>query len=62
MAKYEEKTNGAGNENPKYVDLLGEDKAISGQKFCCLSFLSPEKILKDKKIFLFEKFLKYFDY
>ena len=61
MAKYEEKTNGAGNENPKYVDLLGEDKAISGQKFCCLSFLSPEKILKDKKIFLFEKFLKHFD-
>ena len=61
MAKYEEKTTGAKSENPKYVDLLGEDKAISGQKFCCLSFLSPEKILKDKKIFIFEKFLKHFD-
>ena len=61
MAKYEEKTAGGGTENPKYVDLLGEDKAISGQKFCCLSFLSPEKILKDKKLFLFEKFLKHFE-
>ena len=54
MSKYEQ--------DPKYIDLLEEDKAISGQKFCCLSFLSPEKILKDKRIFLFEKFLKYFDY
>ena len=54
MAKYEEKTTDSKTENPKYVDLLGEDKPISGQKFCCLSFLSPEKILKDKKIFLFE--------
>ena len=61
MSKYQRKMNGDGTENPKYVDLLGEDKAISGQKFCCLSFLSPEKILKDKKIFLFEKFLKHFD-
>ena len=61
MAKYEEKRTDSKTENPKYVDLLGEDKPISGQKFCCLSFLSPEKILKDKKIFLFEKFLKHFD-
>jgi hypothetical protein len=61
MSKYENKTKGNGPQNPKYVDLLGEDKPISGQKFCCLSFLSPEKILKDKKLFLFEKFLKYFD-
>ena len=61
MAKYEEKIMDNKLENPKYVDLLGEDKPISGQKFCCLSFLSPEKILKDKKIFLFEKFLKHFD-
>ena len=51
-----------GNENPKYIDLLEEDKPISGQKFVCLSFLSPEKILKNKNIFYFEKFLKYFDF
>ena len=48
--------------NPKYVDLLEEDKPISGQKFVCLSFLSPEKILKDKNRFYFEKFLKHFDF
>ncbi len=35
-----------GTVNPKYVDVLDEDKAIAGQKFVCVSFLSPEKILK----------------
>ena len=29
------------------ADLLDEDKPIANQKFCCLSFLSPEKILKN---------------
>ena len=36
-----------GDDNPKYVDLLEEDKPIAGQKFCCVSFVSPEKILKN---------------
>ena len=31
-----------GTNNPKYVDLLDEDKPISGQKFACISFVSPE--------------------
>ena len=35
-----------GKENPKYADLLEEDKPIAGQKFVCLSFVSPEKIIK----------------
>ncbi len=26
-----------GKVNPKYIDLLEEDKAISGQKFVCVS-------------------------
>ena len=47
-----------GKSNPKYVDLLEEDKPIAGQKFVCVSFCSPEKILKDKQIFYFEEFLK----
>jgi hypothetical protein len=47
-----------GKPNPKYVDLLEEDKAIAGQKFVCVSFISPEKILKQKEIFFFEEFLK----
>ena len=51
-----------GTINPKYVDLLEEDKAIAGQKFACLSFVSPESILKQKDHFFFEKFLHYWDY
>jgi hypothetical protein len=47
-----------GKNNPKYVDLLEEDKPIAGQKFVCISFVSPDKILKQKEIFLFEEFLK----
>ena len=50
-----------GKENPKYVDLLEEDKPIAGQKFVCVSFVSPENILKQKEIFFFEKFLKKWD-
>ena len=41
---------------------MDEDKAISGQKFACISFVSPEKILKDKNLFFFERFLKYWDF
>lgn len=51
-----------GKQNPKYVDLLEEDKPISGQKFVCVSFCSPEKILKEKELFFFEKFLKKWDF
>jgi hypothetical protein len=51
-----------GKNNPKYVDLLEEDKPIAGQKFVCVSFVSPEKILKQKEIFLFEEFLKKWEF
>ena len=44
-----------GKENPKYIDVLDEDAAIAGQKFTCMSFLSPEKILKDKNLFFFNE-------
>jgi hypothetical protein len=47
-----------GKANPKYVDLLEEDKPIAGQKFVCVSFCSPEEILKNKEMFFFEEFLK----
>lgn len=46
------------SEPPKLVDLLEEDKPLSGQKFVCVSFVSPETILKQKSIYYFEKFLK----
>ena len=48
-------------DDPKYVDLLDEDMPLAGQKFACLSFISPEKILKQKEIFFFEQFLKQYD-
>jgi hypothetical protein len=50
-----------GSANPKYVDLLDEDKPLSGQRFACLSFISPEKILKQRDLFNFEAFLKQWD-
>jgi hypothetical protein len=51
-----------GKTNPKYVDLLEEDKPIAGQKFVCVSFVSPEKIIKQKEVFYFEEFLKKWDF
>ena len=50
------------NDKAKYVDLLDEDEAIAGQKFACLSFISPEDIVKNKELFFFEEFLKEFDF
>ena len=51
-----------GKPNSKYVDLLEEDKAIAGQKFVCVSFVSPEKVLKQKEVFFFEQFLKKWEF
>ena len=45
-----------------HEDFLEEDPEIPGQKFCLLSFLSPEKVLKDKNVFLFDTFLKSFEF
>lgn len=43
------------------VDLLDEDKPLAQQKFVCLSFVSPEKIIKKKDEYFFEKFLETYD-
>ena len=58
---FERKLDTQNNPNNKYVDLLEEDKPIAGQKFACISFVSPEKIIKQKEIFFFEEFLKKWD-
>lgn len=50
-----------GTVNPKYVDLLDEDKPIAGQKFACLSFISPEHIIKQREHFFFQKFVEHWD-
>ena len=59
---FEKKIMEDGSINPNYVDLLDEDREISSQKFCCVSFVSPENILKQKRLFQFEKFLKYYEF
>lgn len=55
---FERKLNSDGTPNSKYVDLLDEDKPLAGQKFVCVSFVSPEKILKQKEMFFFQEFVK----
>jgi hypothetical protein len=57
----ERNTKNSQQKNTKYVDLLEEDKQIAGQKYVCVSFVSPENILKQKEIFYFEEFLKKWD-
>lgn len=44
----------------KDEDYLEQDPPLRGQNYVCLSFLSPEEILKKKDTFLFEKFVKSF--
>jgi len=46
----------------KYIDLLDEDKPIAEQKFVCLSFVSPEDVIKNKQLFFFEQFVKQYDF
>lgn len=51
-----------GSDNPKYVDLLEEDRPIAGQKYACVSFVSPENIILKKEHFYFYQFLKHWDF
>ena len=44
------------------VDYLDEDPEIPTQKYCIVSFLSPEKVVKNKEEFYFEKFVEWMDY
>jgi len=62
MSGFERKNLENGKPNPKYIDLCDEDPTIAGQKFTCLSFVSPEKILKNREIYLFQQFLKQWDF
>jgi hypothetical protein len=56
MASKAEKTE---KKEPTQVFLESDDE-IRGQKFICLSFLSPEKVLAKKEIFFFSKFLEFY--
>ena len=44
------------------IDYLDEDPEIPTQKYCIVSFLSPEKVVKNKEEFYFEKFVEWMDY
>mgnify|MGYP001420031885 CR=1 FL=1 len=61
-SSFEKKTDSTGNINPKYIDLLDEDKSVAGQKFVCLSFISPEKIIKQRESFMFENFIQQWEF
>ena len=62
MSGFERKTLPNGKANPKYIDLCDEDTPIAGQKFACMSFVSPENVLKKRELFLFDQFIKQWDF
>jgi hypothetical protein len=62
MSGFERKTLSNGKANPKYIDLCDEDAPIAGQKFACMSFVSPEHVLKKREMFLFDQFVKQWDF
>lgn len=44
----------------KECDYLEQDPEIRGQRYCCVSFLDPTEILKQKEMFTIEKYLEKF--
>ena len=38
-------------------DFLEVDRPVPGQNYACLSFISPENVLKEKELYLFHKFM-----
>jgi len=59
---FERKTLSNGKANPKYVDLCDEDAPLAGQKFACMSFVSPENILKKREGYIFDEFIKTWEF
>lgn len=50
----------ASNSNKEIVeDFLEADSPVRGQNFVCLSFISPEKVLKNKEVFKVTHFLEF---
>jgi hypothetical protein len=62
MSGFQKKTLDNGEKNPKYIDLCDEDPVIASQKFVCISFISPEKVLKQREQFIFEKFVQQWEF
>lgn len=62
MSDFQTRKLSDGNPNPKYIDLLDEDQPLAGQKFACMSFISPEKIIKQRELYLFDCFVKQWEF
>ena len=62
MSGFEKKKLENGSKNPNYVDLCEEDATIPSQKFVCISFISPEKVLKQREQYIFEKFVQQWEF
>jgi hypothetical protein len=50
------------DETNTVVDYLDEDPEVPTQKYCIVSFLSPEKVIQDKNRFFFSEFMKFQNY
>ena len=46
------------SESNKEEDFLEVDREIPGQKYTCISFVSPEETLRNKDIYFVHKFLQ----
>jgi hypothetical protein len=50
------------HDNGVEIDYLEEDPELPNQRYVVVSFISPEKIVKQKQDFFFEKFVQWCDY
>jgi hypothetical protein len=44
------------------IDYLDEDPEVPTQRYCIVSFISPEKVIADKNRFMFGEFVKFVNY
>ena len=49
-------------EDGQVIDYLEEDAEIPTQRYAIMSFISPEKVIKQKELFYYERFLQWLDY
>lgn len=50
------------DETGQLVDFLEEDPEVPTQRYCIMSFLSPERVIKQKETFYAEKFVEFLEY
>ena len=49
-------------EGDEVIDYLDEDPELPNQRYCIVSFISPEKVIEKKQDFFFQKFVQWMDY